>query len=136
MNGKDAMYAPEFDDSIDDIRLSRVNGIPIDPSTPEAFQKGIKKVVDQIIHDNYNTSYDSPSGKIVAIGTRCWHVLEVLRDRMWHPTSNFSNPRTGTDGTRRIRELRAMGFKIEQRRSTAMRPDGKKSAQHEYLWRR
>lgn len=48
--------------------------------------------------------------------TRQEEVLRVLSDGKFHPTHHFHNPKTGSSGDRRLRELRAKGYPIEKRK--------------------
>ena len=48
--------------------------------------------------------------------TRWQEVLEILRDGRWHAIHEFHNPKTGSSGDRRLRELRQKGYNIVKRR--------------------
>ena len=55
----------------------------------------------------------NPSDRIIDLETRRKAVLDLLSDGQKHKTSEISSPETGgTDGTRRLRELRAEGHNI------------------------
>lgn len=43
-------------------------------------------------------------------------ILQTAPDDGWVLTKDLSTPETGTEGTKRLRELRAMGYAIENRR--------------------
>ena len=49
-------------------------------------------------------------------------VLKLLQDRQWHTTAEI-NAVGGTEGTRRVRDLRAEGFDIEVKKFSS---DGNK----------
>lgn len=53
----------------------------------------------------------------VALSERRAAVLRLLLDGHWHGTHEISSPDVGgTEGTRRLRELRADGHAIEKRK--------------------
>lgn len=44
-------------------------------------------------------------------------VLRLLQDGGWHPTSEINHPAIGgSEGTRRLRELRKLGYVIDKRK--------------------
>jgi hypothetical protein len=54
----------------------------------------------------------------VTMGERKRFVLAVLKDRLWHRGSELTAPDVGgSEGLRRLRELRAEGHDIEKRRA-------------------
>ena len=57
--------------------------------------------------------------------TRAEECLLILSDGRPHKTAEFQNPRTGSDGLRRLRELKAKGYRITRRKIEG-------SAQHTY----
>jgi biotin operon repressor len=53
----------------------------------------------------------------VDVNTRKGRVLKTLRSRKWTPGYELTQPEVGgTEGLRRVRELRSEGYKIESRR--------------------
>ena len=65
------------------------------------------------------------SGDSSPITGRCRAVLDVLGDGQWKSTVELCGPKTGSEGLRRLRELRSKGFVIVKRRK-------KDSTQYEY----
>ena len=47
--------------------------------------------------------------------TRAEEVLKILCDYEWHKITEFHNPKTGSSGDRRLRELRQKGYPIIKR---------------------
>ncbi len=45
--------------------------------------------------------------------TRQWWVLSILSSGYWMTTVELTGPMTGTEGLKRLRELRAAGWPIE-----------------------
>ena len=55
--------------------------------------------------------------RIVLLEGRRRMVAALLRDMEWHTTAEINAPDVGgSEGTRRLRELRAVGYIIDQRR--------------------
>lgn len=55
--------------------------------------------------------------RIVSLETRRGAVLRILQDGRWHSTAELDHPAVGgSEGTRRLRELRKLGYTIEKRR--------------------
>jgi hypothetical protein len=53
----------------------------------------------------------------VLLSTRRELVLSLLQDGEWHSTSGINHPAVGgSEGTRRLRELRELGYPIEKHR--------------------
>ena len=53
----------------------------------------------------------------VSLETRRNNVLNLLGDGKWHLTAEINSPEVGgTEGTRRLRELRQMGHEIMKRK--------------------
>jgi len=53
----------------------------------------------------------------VSLETRRNNVLRLLEDGKWHSTAEINSPEVGgTEGTRRLRELRKMGHDILKRK--------------------
>lgn len=51
------------------------------------------------------------------LGQRQLAVLNVLKDGAWHSTVELSvSSSGGSEGTRRLRELRALGYQVEKRK--------------------
>lgn len=44
-------------------------------------------------------------------------VLNLLKDGLWHTSAEVLRAAQGSEGLRRLRELRACGYKIEKRRT-------------------
>jgi len=62
----------------------------------------------------------------VGLGTRRNLVRGLLSDGQWHSTAEINAPGIGgTEGTRRLRELRKLGLPVEMRRKAG-------SDMHEY----
>lgn len=60
-------------------------------------------------------SYDPP-GRTISLGERRQRVFRLMSDGRWHRTSEISSPLWGgSEGTRRLRELRE-AFVIEKRK--------------------
>lgn len=52
-----------------------------------------------------------------SLADRRTRVFTLLADGLWHSTSTIESPDTGgSQGTRRLRELRAQGIVIEKRK--------------------
>jgi len=57
------------------------------------------------------------SDRKVSLETRRNNVLRLLEDGKWHSTAEINSPEVGgTEGTRRLRELRQMGHEIMKRK--------------------
>ena len=60
---------------------------------------------------------DPPRMRDVRLGTRQRLVLQVLEDGEWHDGHELTHPAVGgSEGLRRLRELRAKGYVIEMRK--------------------
>jgi hypothetical protein len=69
--------------------------------------------------DIQNFSEDTDEG-------RRGRVLTLMNDINWHSTAEISSTAVGgTEGTRRLRELRALGYTVEKRKVAG-------STQYEY----
>lgn len=55
--------------------------------------------------------------RVVSLETRRANVKYLLSDGLWHKTSEVNSKEVGgTEGTRRLRELREQGLNIEKRK--------------------
>ena len=115
MNGKDAINAPLFFQTDEDRLKAEIEARWLE-ARPRAAVNG-------------ETRQKPPQNAMAGHPTRGGRVLAILLDGQWHPTTEFLGPRIGgSEGMRRLRELRRKGFAIEARRR-------KDSAQWEYRLR-
>jgi len=57
------------------------------------------------------------SDRKTPLHSRRGRVFMLLQDGGWHTTASICSPQFGgTEGTRRLRELRKIGYQIEKRR--------------------
>jgi len=63
------------------------------------------------------TASSLPSPSYVHLGDRQLAVYNILKDGEWHDGPELTHPAVGgSEGLRRLRELRAKGYTIEMRR--------------------
>ena len=61
--------------------------------------------------------YDFDGGRNISLSTRRQNVLALLQDGEWHSTAQIGHPAIGgSEGMRRLRELRKMGYPIVKQR--------------------
>jgi hypothetical protein len=94
----------------------------VSPHGPDLFGEDPDKDLREGIRRDLANFGKAPAE--VETGTHRAAVLAILSDHEWHSTIEFQNPRCGSEGLRRLRELRET-HEIERRRREG-------SAQFEY----
>lgn len=112
MNGSDALDAPLFLQSDED-RLKKEQEERWARTLAWATNIGAKNAHSS--DDGCAKLYIGPPR--IRLSDRQAAVYAILRDGLWHATSEFLGPKVGgSEGMRRLRELKMKGFRIERRK--------------------
>lgn len=107
MNSRDALNAPLFLMSDEERYRAEAEA----RWRREATRAGLTPDRGVAVPQNASNGHSSP------VSGRCLAVLKVLSDGRYHKTSEFLGPNVGgSEGLRRLRELRAKGFQIERKK--------------------
>lgn len=90
------------------------------PSQPAQGAQAARPNLDPLEADNALTGHAEAPHKAPRLDSARGRVLHLLLDRQWHTSPAICDPAVGgSEGLRRLRELRAEGWWIEKRRATA-----------------
>ena len=107
MNSRDALNVPLFLMSDEDRYRAEAEA----RWAREATRAGLTPDRGVAVPQNASKGHSSP------VSGRCLAVLKVLSDGRYHKTSEFLGPdKGGSEGMRRLRELKTRGYVIERRK--------------------
>ena len=122
MNSRKAMDAPDFlvpKDQQTELEMAEWSA-EMAIRDRDVLRKAIQRAAPSDISDFFHPTPAERSKPIVAPippGTRQKAILDVLADGLWHPGHELTGPKCGgSEGLRRLRELRAKGYRIEARK--------------------